>query len=117
MKARFSSQCPSCGDQIKQGKEIGKDSSDRWVHKHCIDEAIELPQYGLGYQLDCRNSSMVLVWIGIGIGVLIALILIRKLLKTPSHETVSVDSRCKTCGEKTHGLKCPKCSRKNTFGR
>ena len=60
---------------------------------------------------------MVLVWIGIGLGVLITLILIRKLLKTPSHEAVSIDSHCKICGEKINGLKCPKCSRQNSFGR
>ena len=60
---------------------------------------------------------MVLVWIAIGVGVLIALIIIKKLLKTPAHEALSVDSRCKICGEKINGLKCPKCSKKNTFGR
>ncbi len=43
MKARFSSDCPSCGDKIKQGKEIAKDDSDRWVHKHCVDETTDLP--------------------------------------------------------------------------
>lgn len=43
MKARFSSQCPSCGDQIKQGKEIARDESDRWVHAHCVDETQSLP--------------------------------------------------------------------------
>ena len=60
---------------------------------------------------------MVLLWIGIGIGILIAIALIMKLRKTPSHEAVSVDSRCKICGDKIHGLKCPKCSKKNSFGR
>ena len=43
MKARFASLCPSCGDQIKQGKEISRDDSDRWVHKHCVEETMELP--------------------------------------------------------------------------
>ena len=60
---------------------------------------------------------MVLVWIGVGIGVLIILILIIKLLKTPSHEALSVDSHCKICGEKINGLKCPRCSKNNSFGR
>ena len=41
MKARFSSQCSACGDVIKQGREISRDSSDKWVHKHCVDEAGE----------------------------------------------------------------------------
>ncbi len=39
MKARFSSQCSACGDVIKQGKEIARDTSDKWVHKHCVDES------------------------------------------------------------------------------
>ncbi len=43
MKARFSSPCPSCGDQIKQGKEIAKDDSDRWVHEHCVETTADLP--------------------------------------------------------------------------
>jgi len=59
---------------------------------------------------------MVLVWIGLGIGVLIALILIVKLLKTPAHSAVQFEQRCNRCGEVTHGLKCPKCDRKPSFG-
>ena len=45
MKSRFSSLCVSCGEQIKQGKEIAKDSSGRWVHKHCSDvsDSLDLP--------------------------------------------------------------------------
>lgn len=39
MKARFASQCSSCGDVIKQGREIARDASDKWVHKHCVDES------------------------------------------------------------------------------
>lgn len=42
MKARFASQCSACGDVIKQGREISRDSSDKWVHKHCVDEAGEV---------------------------------------------------------------------------
>ena len=30
-------------DQIKPGKEILKDTSGKWVHKHCADTADELP--------------------------------------------------------------------------
>jgi hypothetical protein len=59
---------------------------------------------------------MVLVWIGIGIGVLIALILIVKLLKTPTHSVVSFQQRCTKCGQKINGLKCPKCDRNRSFG-
>ena len=43
MKAKFTSACPSCGDTIKAGKEIQKDATDRWVHKHCADENLDLP--------------------------------------------------------------------------
>ncbi len=43
MKAKFSSSCYSCGDQIKQGKEIAKDQSGKWVHKHCVEESVDLP--------------------------------------------------------------------------
>ncbi len=43
MKAKFASKCPSCGDLIKQGKEIGKGTDGRWVHKHCLDEDSDLP--------------------------------------------------------------------------
>ena len=43
MKAKFSSSCTSCGAQIQPGKEISKDSSGKWVHKHCADESEGLP--------------------------------------------------------------------------
>lgn len=43
MKARFSSSCDSCGDQIRPGKEIAKNSSGKWVHKHCCEDYLELP--------------------------------------------------------------------------
>ena len=43
MKAKFSSSCVSCGDEIRRGKEIAKDDSGRWVHKHCTAEANDLP--------------------------------------------------------------------------
>lgn len=59
---------------------------------------------------------MVLVWIGIGIGVLIIVALIMKLLKTPSYSAVQFEQRCHKCGQKTNGLKCPKCDKKPSFG-
>ncbi len=43
MKAKFSSSCVSCGDEIKRGKEITKDTSGKWVHKHCASETVDLP--------------------------------------------------------------------------
>ena len=60
---------------------------------------------------------MVLAWIGIAIGVLITVILIAKLIKTPKHEAVSALQYCKTCGLRTNGLKCPRCDTKPSFGR
>ena len=42
MKAKFKTMCISCNGEITPGKEIGKDDSGNWVHKHCTEEA-ELP--------------------------------------------------------------------------
>lgn len=52
---------------------------------------------------------MVLVWIGIGLGILIAIIMLRKIVKTPPHEAIKFELYCKRCGYKTNGLKCPRC--------
>ena len=43
MKARFGLKCISCGELIKAGKEISKDSQERWVHKHCAEDTLDLP--------------------------------------------------------------------------
>lgn len=43
MKARFSGTCPECGGQIKAGKEILKNSQEKWVHKACSDLQDEIP--------------------------------------------------------------------------
>ena len=43
MKAKFASACKACGEAIKVGKEISKDDTGRWVHKHCTDETLDLP--------------------------------------------------------------------------
>ena len=43
MKARFNGKCPECGDAIKTGKEILKNSKDQWVHKACSDLEEEIP--------------------------------------------------------------------------
>ena len=37
MKARFSGKCNECGEPIKAGKEIAKNSKGKWVHKFCSD--------------------------------------------------------------------------------
>ena len=43
MKARFNGKCVECGEAIKIGKEISKNSDDIWVHKHCVEELLDLP--------------------------------------------------------------------------
>src|SRR3989304_9748358 len=43
MKAKFKTTCISCNGEINPGKEIAKDNSGKWVHKHCLTEAVELP--------------------------------------------------------------------------
>ena len=42
MKAKFSTFCIACGEQIKPGKEIAKDDAGRWVHKFCASEPFEI---------------------------------------------------------------------------
>ena len=60
---------------------------------------------------------MVLLWIGIAVGVLIAVVLIVKVVKTPSRDVVGIELLCNKCGSKTNGMKCPKCGDKpQTFG-
>ena len=43
MKARFNGKCVECGEAIKVGKEIVKNSQEKWVHKACSDIEEELP--------------------------------------------------------------------------
>ena len=43
MKARFNGKCAECGEAIKVGKEIVKNSNEKWVHKACSDLEEELP--------------------------------------------------------------------------
>ena len=42
MKARFNGKCVECGEAIKVGKEILKNSNEKWVHKACSDLEEEL---------------------------------------------------------------------------
>ena len=57
---------------------------------------------------------MVFLWIGIAIVVLIAIILIVKVMRTPSMDVVRMEMQCKKCGFKTNGLKCPRCENKDS---
>jgi rubrerythrin len=50
---------------------------------------------------------MVLIWIGVALGVLILSGLIYKVIKSSKNNYISL--RCKKCGFKTNGLKCPLC--------
>ncbi len=43
MKAKFATNCISCGEKIQPEKEISKNTDDKWVHKHCADEYGDLP--------------------------------------------------------------------------
>ena len=43
MKARYAGKWRSCGDDIRIGKEITKNSDDIWVHKHCAEEVVDVP--------------------------------------------------------------------------
>jgi hypothetical protein len=43
MKAKFKTTCSSCNGEISPGKEIAKDDSGTWVHKHCLIESVGLP--------------------------------------------------------------------------
>ena len=43
MKARFPGKCVECGEAIKVGKEILKNSKEQWVHAACSDVEDELP--------------------------------------------------------------------------
>ncbi len=43
MKARFNGKCVECGEGIKVGKEILKNSKEKWIHKACSDLEEELP--------------------------------------------------------------------------
>ena len=60
---------------------------------------------------------MVLAWIGIAVGILIAVILIVKIVKTPSYESISLNPNCKKCGFKTNGLKCPRCEKTSFYDK
>lgn len=59
---------------------------------------------------------MALLWIGVAVGVLIILILIAKLLKTPATDAVKVQQRCKICGSKLEGIRCPRCEKRGQYG-
>lgn len=43
VKARFNGKCVECGEAIKVGKEIVKNSKEKWVHKACSDIEEEIP--------------------------------------------------------------------------
>ena len=59
---------------------------------------------------------MVLLWIGLAIGVLVLIILLVKLIKTPPQDVLRTTTYCSKCGFNTNGLKCPRCEKGNKFG-
>ncbi len=58
---------------------------------------------------------MVMLWIGIGLGILTITTLILKYTKTHKYDCVKIDLNCKNCGDRTNGLKCPKCEARKIF--
>ena len=52
---------------------------------------------------------MVMLWIGIGLGIVLISVLIVQYIKTHKYDYVKIDIHCKNCGDRTNGLKCPKC--------
>ncbi len=52
---------------------------------------------------------MVMLWIGIGLGIVLISVLIVQYIKTHKYDYVKMDIHCKNCGDRTNGLKCPKC--------
>jgi predicted Zn-ribbon and HTH transcriptional regulator len=54
---------------------------------------------------------MVIVYIGIGVGILIAIILLKKIIKTSPRDSIKFSAYCKKCGYRTNGLKCPRCEK------
>lgn len=57
--------------------------------------------------MEILSTIMVIIWIGIASGVLIASALIYKIMKPSKNNYISL--KCKKCGLKTNGLKCPIC--------
>ena len=58
---------------------------------------------------------MVMLWIGIGLGVILITALIFKYTTTHKFDYVKIDINCKNCGDRTNGLKCPKCENSKIF--
>ena len=50
------------------------------------------------------------VWVAAAaIGIIVALILVFKYTKTEKNDVLGLSMKCKVCGTKTNGLKCPRC--------
>lgn len=60
---------------------------------------------------------MVMLWIGIGLGIMLISAMIIKYTRTPKYDCVRIDLHCKSCGDVTNGLKCPKCETRKVSKR
>jgi len=60
---------------------------------------------------------MVMIWIGIGLGIVMIITLIIKYFKTSKYDYVKINFNCINCGDRTNGLKCPKCENKKISKR
>ena len=53
-----------------------------------------------------------LLWIiGAIVGGLVVLVLFYKFFKTPKFDVVGYSMFCKTCGDRTNGMKCTRCEK------
>ena len=56
-----------------------------------------------------------MLWIGIGLGIVLTTALIIKYIKTSKYDYFKIDLNCKNCGDRTNGLKCPKCENRKIY--
>jgi|TARA_B100000029_G_scaffold126900_1_gene120578 hypothetical protein len=53
-----------------------------------------------------------LLWIiAAAVGVLVVVVLLYKFFKTPKIDVVGYSMFCKTCGDRTNGMKCTRCEK------
>jgi len=53
-----------------------------------------------------------LLWIiAAAVGVLVVVVLLYKFSKTPKIDVVGYSMFCKTCGDRTNGMKCTRCEK------
>ena len=66
-------------------------------------------------QIKLNIVNMVMLWIGIVLGIVMMTALILKYIKTGKYDYVKINLNCIHCGDRTNGLKCPKCEQRKVF--